>query len=181
MRSSLCSTRQASNQTDTKPRSWARRRISPLFHGESIVTDYQRRSAMDSRKHSWNSHLSSHARDENYQSGLRSPTSTRSLIDPSSTLSSNRSISPERFEIDPYRPATAHVRPRRVCFGMGRAERHLARALRPPCRSAWLKSRRDRPKRTCLPRIRDPKLRRKTIGCLISGAVLAVALSICKL
>lgn len=182
MRSSLPSISQASNQTDIKPRSWAHRLVTSLFHGESIVTNRQRSSAMDSRKHNWASHLSSHTRYEHYHSGLRSPTSTRSLIDPSSTpLSNNRPISSERFGFHPHRPPTAHVHPRGYYFRTGRAERHLARALRPPYRPAWLNSRRERPKRTCLSRIGDSKLRRKIIGCLVSGTALAVVLSICTL
>ena len=172
-------------RSHSTPRFWARRRYSSFFHGESVVTSTRTRSSAHTQKLSIRSQHSSHAQDRQPTSGLRSPTSTRSLIDPCSPPSSTvRSISPdtfERFRRDFHRPALAHVRPQRTPSGANRAERHLARAIfRSQCRQASFETVQVKGGRKCLPTIRSPKIRRKVLGCLVSGGILAVILTICK-
>lgn len=171
------------SRSNTNPRSWARRRYSSFFHGDSVVAG-SRTASVHTRKASRSAQRSSRVQSEQHGSGLRSPTSTRSLIDPTSSPNSTaRSISPdtfERFRRDSNRPALAYVRPSRTSGELDRAERHLARAIvRTRRRQAWPCSVKEKVKRRCLPNIRNPKIRRKIIGCLVSGGILAVMLTIC--
>lgn len=50
-------------------------------------------------------------------------------------------------------------------------------------RRAWRKPRKveKRSRRLCFPSVRNPKIRRKVIGCLISGSTLVLVLTICTL
>jgi hypothetical protein len=118
------------------------------------------------------------------QSGLRSPTSTRSLIDPSaSPASSAGSISPDAigpFQMHTNPPSIAYVR-RQSFSSEARVERHLTRALsHPRRRRSWEGSRLQRRKWTCLPGIGDPKRRKKAIGSLVSGTILGIMISTCE-
>lgn len=167
-------------------RSWVRRRYSSFFHGDSVVTRVQKTNSAQTRKPGIFPQRSSRIQNEQQAPGLRSPTSTRSLIDPSSSpMSTTRSVSPaifERFRRDSIRPAMAHLRPERTSGGLDRAERHLPRAIvRSHRRQHWSGQVHEKGKRRCLPNIRNPKIRSKLIGFLISGGGLAAMLTICML
>lgn len=175
---------EASFQGDAPSHSWVQRRISSIFYGEPDIPNARTRPSPRVQKSSVHRHPSP-TPNSSPQSGQRSPTSIRSLIDPSaSPISSAGSISPDDFgtlQMHTNPPSVAYTRPRSVDSG-ARAERHLSRALSSPRRRRARRS--SRPARrhwTCLPNIRNPKHRRKAIGCLVSGAILTVMLSTCKL
>lgn len=175
---------QVMSRSNSSPRSWARRRYSSFFHGDSVVTGVKKGNSAHTRKASLTLQRFSRSRNEEQVPGLRSPTSTRSLIDPiSSPISTTRSISPdtfERFRRDSNRPVMAHVRPERASSEPDRAERLLARStVRSRQRQALLGSSQEKGDRRCLPNIRNPKIRSKLIGFLISGGSLAAMLTIC--
>lgn len=177
---------QVMSRSDMSPRSWARRRYSSFFHGDSVVTGVRKTNSAHTRKAGITLHRPSPTRNEQQATGLRSPTSTRSLIDPSSSpVSTTRSISPntfERFRRDSNRPVMAHLRPGWTSGELDRAERNTARAIvRPRRRITCPGLAQEKGKRRCLPNIRNPKIRSKLIGCLISGGCLAMMLTICKL
>ncbi len=166
------------------PRSWAQRRYSSFFHGESVVTSARSGTSSHTRKPSTTSQRSCRMRTEGSASVLRSHMSTRSLIDPSaSPTSTYRPISPDTFEHLQRRttpPPLAHFRPQRTSSELHRAERHLVRAIdRTRRRQARHCSREQKGKRTCLPNIRNPEIRVKIFGSLISATTLAILFIIC--
>lgn len=172
--------------------SWARRRYSSFFHGESVVTDTPSTYSQTSpRKSSKISHRSFRARVEESNPTLRSPTSTRSLIDPvSPTLTTYSPITSDEFaqfqQPDHHNPPPlAHTRPQRTSGDLRRAERHLERAID---RSRRRQGRRrtnavnkagKKGKRKCFPAVRNPKIRRKLFGSLISAIILSILFIIC--
>lgn len=175
---------EATIRGDNPSNSWVHRQISSIFHGEPYVLSARTRSSPRVQKFSAHRHLSP-TPNSNPQAGQRSPTSVRSLIDPSaSPISSAGSIPRNDFgtvQMHTNPPSVAYTRPRSGDSG-ARAERHLSRALsNPHRRRARRGSRRSRRHWTCLPNIRNPKHRRKAIGCLVTGAILTVMLSTCKL
>lgn len=172
--------------------SWARRRYSSFFHGESVVTDTPSTYSQTSpRKSNKISHRSFRARVEESNPTLRSPTSTRSLIDPvSPTLTTYSPITSDEFaqfqQPDHHNPPpVAHTRPQRTSGDLRRAERHLERAID---RSRRRQGRRrtnavnkagKKGKRKCFPAVRNPKIRRKLFGSLISAIILSILFIIC--
>lgn len=172
--------------------SWARRRYSSFFHGESVVTDTPSTYSQTSpRKSNKISHRSFRARIEESNPTLRSPTSTRSLIDPvSPTLTTYSPITSDEFaqfqQPDHHNPPPlAHTRPQRTSGDLRRAERHLERAID---RSRRRQGRRrtntvnkagKKGKRKCFPAVRNPKIRRKLFGSLISAIILSILFIIC--
>lgn len=175
---------EASNRGDAPSHSWVHRQIFSIFHGEPYILNARTRSSPRVHKSSVHRHPSP-TPNSSPQSGQRSPTSVRSMIDPSASPISSAGSMPRndfgtlQMHTDP--PSVAYTRPRSSDSG-ARAERHLSRALSGPHRRrARRGSRRSRRHWTCLPNIRNPKHRRKAIGCLVSGAILVVMLSTCKL
>ena len=172
--------------------SWARRRYSSFFHGESVVADspstYSRTSPRNSNK---TGHRSFRARIEESNPTLRSPTSTRSLIDTvSPPLATYSPITSDEFAQFQQRdrhnlPPLAHTRPQRTSGELRRAERHLERAID---RSRRRQGRRrtntvnkagKKGKRKCFPAVLNPKIRRKLFGSLISAMILSILFIIC--
>lgn len=179
----FCSERQVVDRGSSASRSWARHRLSSFFHGESIVSSVRKTS--HTRKNSSRSASSSQPQSEQHVLGLRSPTSTRSLIDPgASPISSTRSISPDTFEHlrrTSQHPVGAHCGLEREHTGNTRAERHLSRALSNPRRPRPLICARKKKRRwACFPTIDNPDIRTRAVGCVISGGTLVILLSICK-
>lgn len=175
---------EADMRGDAPSHSWVHRQVSSIFHGEPYILSARTRSSSRVQKSSVHRHPSP-TPNSSPQSGQRSPTSIRSMIDPSaSPISSAGSISPNdlgTLQMHTNPPSVAYTRPRSVDSGV-RAERHLARALSSSRRRrARRGSRPSRRHWICLPNIRNPKERRKAIGCLVTGAILAVMLSTCKL
>lgn len=143
------------------------------------------------RRSNKTSHYSFRARIEESNPILRSPTSTRSLIDPVSPplttyspITSDESAQFQRRD-QPNPPPLAHTRPRRTSGDLRRAERHLERAID---RSRRRQGRRrmntvnkagKTRKRKCFPAVRNPKIRRKIFGSLISAMILSILLIIC--
>lgn len=175
---------EASIRGDAPSHSWVHRQISSIFHGEAYILSARTRSSPRVQKSSIRRHPSP-TPNSSPHSGQRSPTSVRSMIDPSaSPISSAGSLPRNDFgtlQMHTNPPSVAYTRPRSSNSG-ARAERHLSRALsNPHRRRARRGSRRSRRHWTCLPNIRNPKHRRKAIGCLVTGTILTVMLSTCKL
>ena len=159
-------------------------RFSAFFHGTSVVTDRTNPPAQQSRKSSRHgsltflprldmSHLSSNAPI------LRSPTSTRSLIDPNSTpASSARPLSTARFELftpNSASPAQAHlISPR---FDRMIEPFTRRKTIRPRPGPRWQP--RHSSGRICFPFMRQRDMRTKVFHCLVSGFILAVTLIVC--
>ena len=166
----------------------SRNRFSAFFHGTSVLTDRTGRPSQHGRKlfrvgspfvlpRLDMSHL-----DVSAAPSHRSPTSTRSLIDPSSTPASSASplsistfdrspgISPLSAQAHLLSPRTYDVEPEPV------TRRKTARRVRPGPR--W------RPRhsngRVCFPFMRKRGMRGKVFYCVLSGAILAISLIICK-
>ena len=173
---------------------WARQRYSSFFHGESVVAITRPSTSFRTspRKSNKTSRCSFRARIEESNPTLRSPTSTRSLIDPvSPPLTTYSPITSDEFapfqrRDHPNPPPLAHTRSRRTSGDLRRAERHLERALD---RSRRRQGRRrtntvnkagKTRKRKCFPAVRSPKIRRKIFGSLISAMILSILLIICK-
>lgn len=180
----FCLDSQVANGATSTSRSWARHRLSSFFHGESVVCNI--RKAPHTRKNSSSSESSSQPGNDQQILGLRSPTSTRSLIDPSaSPISSTRSIFPATFESygrTSQHTAGAHRGLQREYTGTARAERHLSRALsNPRCPRPLLYARKEKRRWTCFPKVENPGIRNRVVGCVISGGSLVILLSVCKL
>ena len=175
---------EATSRGTSTSRSWARHRLSSFFHGDSIITNVRKGS--HTRKAGSTSERSSQRQSGQNVSGLRSPTSTRSLIDPSaSPISGTRSISPATFERvrrNSQRPVATHHRPQEEATGVARAERHLSRALSHPGHvRPLIYARKEKRRWTCFPKVYNPEVRRRAIGCVLSGGILVILLSICRL
>jgi hypothetical protein len=175
----------ASTRADAPPYSWVHRGLFSSSHGDSIVSNAGSRSFPRIKKSRWMPQNSLATTNSTAQPRLRSPTSTRSLIDLSaSPIISARSLSPDAFgrlQMHNTPPSVAHVRPGSICSG-ARAEQHLSRALRAPRRRRTRRgSRPQRAKWICLANISNPKHRRKAVGSLVSGSILGVMLSTCEL
>ena len=172
--------------------SWARRRYSSFFHGESVMTGNPSTASRTSpRKSNQTFRRSFRARIEESNPTLRSPTSTRSLIDPvSPPLTTYSPITSDAFaqlqQHGPHNPLpSAHTRPQRTSGELRRAERHLERTID---RSRRRQGRRrmdiaNKPgkkgKRKLFPAVRNPKIRRKLFGSLISALLLTILFIIC--
>lgn len=183
----LCPESQAISRPSSVSRSWAYNQLYSLFHGESVVKSV--RKGTRNRKISNSSGSSSEyfyqPQNEHLAPGLRSPTSTRSLIDPSaSPISSSRSTFPATFgrvRGTSQRSITARYGLHRESTGTVRAERHLSRVLsRPQHPRPLILTRPARKRSVCIPRIDDPILRKRAFGTIISGGILAILLSLCK-
>ena len=161
-------------------RSRAQSRFSAFFHGRSVITP----SPIPARKAVPTTPIRTPIFDRYHTSvpRSRSPTSTRSLIDPSSSpLRCDESLPSEVFP------------------GFERASRRLNTSLIPtsrlpaddrdPARTAgysqhgraWRRPKKveKEARHLCFPRIRNPRIRRKVIGCLVSGIILVLVLTIC--
>lgn len=172
-----------SAQGDVDPHSWLHRRLSSIFSGESNILSASGRSFRLQKSNGISLHESSTS-NRVPQAGLRSPTSTRSIIDPSaSPFTSAGSISPDAFrplQMHTNPPSVAYDRPRTTSSG-ARAERHLSRALAGSHRHSTRRGLRpQRRKWVWMPHIRNAKHRSNAIGALVSGVILMVMLSICE-
>ena len=150
-------------------------KISIWFHGRSVVGNEKRRATK-----TWlNMNPGATSRihmDLPRTSGLPSPSSTRSLIDPSSSPNLGSD------------PATSNVL-NRMCEEEPMPhltrrydeEEHVAmtNSYRTRTRLALSRPRR-KPPRGWFPRTKSRKLKRKAIGCLISGGLLTAVSTICK-
>ncbi|KAL9128475.1 MAG: hypothetical protein Q9217_002853 [Psora testacea] len=152
--------------------------MSAWFHGESVIGDSNdEKRPRDLRKVSQHRQPAgtARARLENYSPGLRSPTSTRSLIDPE--------YSPRNFSrpltYDPFADrAPSHGSYVRLAFASPTAIKHPPKKQIKPCRYR-VRSNHDikLTLRTCLPHTTNPRIRQKTIGTLVSGTLLMIVLT----
>lgn len=154
--------------------------FSAFFHGHSVITT----SNAHPRKDDPTAPVRTPIYDRYHTDAARSrsPTSTRSLIDPSSSpLSYAESLPSEAlpgFERGAGRSEMAHIPPSRLPAEdqhPGRAG-DLSRHRRARRKS---KKAEKETRRLCFPGVRNPKIRRKVVGCLISGSLLVTVLTIC--
>ena len=154
-------------------------RLSTWFHGESVMDGHDRRPRARSRGPASEKDIevlpTSRFQLENHTSGLRSPSSTRSIIDPiqspvsfSRPLHSDGSRSFSDFQEDCTHPAFGS--PTLIEPPKTRKRGHHGRAL---------KNSRKAPRHTFF-RSQDPQVRRKSIGTLLTGTLLVVVLTTCK-
>lgn len=161
----------------------AQSRFSAFFHGDSIVTKERYRTPQVGLKAANTYHPQAHIA-RNYLRGdsvmARSPTSTRSLIDPISSPVSS-SGSPHTEELWHYRGAffrpvsTLGAAPRVMTDIRGGAQdRDTTWEERPSL------TRKPQPKRGCFSAIEDRRVKHKIVGSLVSGSLLVLLLTICK-
>lgn len=172
----------------TLPQQVPRNRFSAFFHGTSVLTDRTGRPSQHGHKPFRGSPPSvlprldmSHL-DMSAAPSQRSPTSTRSLIDPSSTPASSASpfsvasfdrspgISPLSAQAHLLSPRTYDLEPEPII------RRKTARRVRHAPR--WQP--RHSSGRVCFPFMRKKGMRGKVFYCILSGSILAISLIICK-
>lgn len=181
----LCQESQTISRASATSRSWAYNQLYSLFHGESVIRSVRKGTRNRKISSSSSSGCFYQPQNEHYAPGLRSPTSTRSLIDPSaSPIGSSRSIFPATFgrvRGTSQRSITARYGLHSETTGIARAERHLSRVLSCPQHPRPLiLTRHARKRSVCIPKIDDPILRKRAFGTVISGGILAILLSLCR-
>ena len=174
----------------TSHRSAIRSRLSTFFHGQSIVGHGPIASSSHTRKIA-RLRLEQSSRNRDYTAylnagtpGLRSPTSTRSLIDPASSSTYTTSPVPsETFgHFPPYDHGARLAYPPSIYPVAGTERRDLTvsdvYAQRPETR--W----RQRPRKRLLrylPQKIERTVRKKIISSIVFGGILAAILSTCTL
>ena len=159
-------------------------RFSAWFHGRSVIGDERSRSSHRTPK-TWRSREQSVHRDglasPSNVSGLRSPSSTRSIIDPTSSpnIGSDHADRSVLNRINGERPLVMRARSytqeqRTIAVEDTRIRTRLA--LSRPRKKPGIARERGR----YSPRIADRRVKRKAIGCLVSGGLLAIVLTTCK-
>ena len=175
-----------------------RDRAQSFFHGTSELERVPTSSSNASRKSLAprlglqvfsSTQLDIPALNTDVPAASRSPTSTRSLIDPaSSPVGPARPITPQTFErlqTTPASPAPAYrCSPER---GATAEEDDLVRLMTVERHSRRRRHHRRTSRRgeatrrnRCFPAVKDRAVRKKIISCLISGFLLAVILTLCK-
>ena len=172
------------NHSKLRSSSHGHKRFSAWFHGRSVVGSEGSQSLRRSPKgRQVNNRSTSPNASMGYSafSGIRSPSSTRSIIDPSSSPNiGSDSSSPSLFSRT-WREGT------RSSDSLTYDGHHNLRASEGTRIRTRLALSRPKPKpkgnkqqALCFPHIQNRKLKRKVIGCLVSGALLTVVLTTCK-
>jgi len=158
-------------------------RFSAWFHGRSVVGSEQ----SDNLEHiskAWRTRGRSQSPERRTALGLRpdhrSPSSTRSMIDP--TSSPNIGTEPAqpnasyRYSMSPLPLITGTRYEEEEMVGVsGRTRLRTRLALSRPKKKTSLKKQ----GRGCFPGVQDRKIKRKIIGTLVSGIALCVILTTC--
>ena len=157
--------------------------MSAWFHGESVMgkRDEEKRPQglrKVTRQQEHKPVSTARARYENYSPGLRSPSSTRSLVDPGhSTVNFSRPLT-----YDPFIETAPSNRPY-----MHPAFASPATFQHPPDKARTAPGHLVKPKqdfkaqpRSYLPRTKDPRIKQKEVGTFISGTLLMVILTTCQ-
>lgn len=159
-------------------------RFSAWFHGHSIIGADRSRPFHRAPKTCQNrrrSEFRNGSGDLTSISGLRSPSSTRSIIDP--TSSPNLGSDPATTDVLNRIHTQAAVTieglrsvEERIMGVTGDTRTRTRLALSRPRKNPGAKKQRRR----CYPEFRNRNVKRKAIGCLASGIMLAVILTICE-
>ncbi|KAL8805761.1 MAG: hypothetical protein Q9182_001794 [Xanthomendoza sp. 2 TL-2023] len=159
----------------------AQHRISPFFHGHSVLTKERYKSPLIRPKAAHPGHSIGTPEVIDLRAGgrvSRSRTSTRSLIDPiSSPISSPGS--PHREELWHYRGA--YFRPVPTLAPAPRHERRIdshGQTVAGTRQGGPSLPRKHDNRRSCLPNTKDRRIKYKVIGSVISGTLLALFLAI---
>ena len=168
----------------TEPMGRTKSRISAWFHGQSVVGNERPRPSQRATKTSRSTDLYAFPKigtDNRAASGLRSPSSTRSMIDPSSSpCVASGPAYPSVFHCmrqeERRQPEVTRYDEDDI-LGIGRNPRTRTRLALIRPRS---KRRSRKPSRGCSPSSQKYKLRSESVGCLISGGLLISTLTTCK-
>ena len=166
-----------------EPMGRTKSRLSAWFHGRSVVGNERSQLSQHAIK-TWRNTgrytASEMEIDLPATSGLRSPSSTRSIIDPSSSPNVGSGPAyPSVFRCvrrEETRPLEVTRYEDEILGIAGNPRTRTRLALSRP-RS---KPRNNKPSRVCFPRVQNPQLKSKAVGCLISGGLLISTLTTCK-
>ena len=157
-------------------------RLSSWFHGCSVIGNERPRCYHRSPK-TWRRIGLSTSLDEPLRnssvSGLRSPSSTRSIIDPSSSPNVGTGTAAPIIISHISRHGSAPLESARydeewAMRDVGTTRTRLALSM--PKR----KPKATKARHQCLPGIQSRQVKRKAIGCLVSGGLLAIILTACE-
>lgn len=157
-------------------------RLSAWFHGHSVIGDDRSRASRASKFQRSRGRSTSRDRSTNLTnvSGLRSPSSTRSIIDPTSSPIIGSDPGGSGFLDRIHREEAPRIGGTRYddenmtgVTGDSRTRTRLA--LSRPRRKAA-----NTPRRRCFPSFKNDKVKRKAIGCLVSGVLLGITLTTCR-
>lgn len=163
-------------------------RLSSFLHGESVMDQFRKVPAgrgkvsyaypqkVHTARHEFGHYQS---QSETHPPISRSPSSTRSIIDPlHSPINFSRPMTNEILEsVDSHNPEYVHpafTSPDVQEKGRSSRPRRKAKHGR---RKAELTS--NPHPRTCFPQIMDRHIRQKMLGCLLSGTLLTIVLTTC--
>ena len=158
-------------------------RLSAWFHGHSVIGDDRSRASRASKFQRSRGRHTSHDRSTNPTSvsGLRSPSSTRSIIDPTSSPVVGSDSGDSGFHDRMHREEAVQI------GGTRYDDENIAGVTSDNGTRTPLVSNRTRrkvaantPRRRCFPSLKNNKLKRKAIGCLVSGGLLAIILTTCR-
>ena len=165
------------------PQAQIHSRLSAWFHGHSVLGDDRSRASRAPKFQRSRGRATSRDRSTNPTnvSGLRSPSSTRSIIDPTSSpiVGSDPGDSGVLGRI--HREEALRIGGTRYddeniigATSDGRTTTRLAlsRSRKKPSANT--------PRRWCFPSFRNNQVKRKAIGCLVSGVLLAIILTTCR-
>lgn len=158
-------------------------RFSTWFHGRSVVGSERSHHLVSSPKE-WRTRGRSESPERRAALGLRtehrSPSSTRSIIDPTSSPNiGSEPVQPNSFDrsnMNLVSPIAATRCVEEDAIGVsGRIRVQTRLALSRPRRETTLKKQ----GRGCFPSVQDRRIKRKIIGTLVSGIALCVILTTC--
>ena len=165
------------------PEAQTHSRFSAWFHGHSVIGDERSRASRASKFQRSRGRSTTHDRSANPASvsGVRSPSSTRSIIDPTSSPIVGSDPQDSGFLDRIHREEAMRIGGTRyddenVVGATGnsgtRSRLILSRSRRKTAANA--------PRRRCFPSFKNNKVKRKAIGCIVSGGLLAIILTTCR-
>jgi len=155
-------------------------RLSAWLHGTSVLNNGRGRSTNHNPKASRTStycyHQTPRRRSRDRTTGLRPVASTRGVIDPVHSPTTGA------WPVPPRGQEMRH--PNRPLSPLDAYQTRMLKEMGYPAPNTRDRRRKTseghrKSNRTCFPRIKDPKIRRKAIGCLFFGNILAIILTIC--
>ena len=165
------------------PQAQVHSRLSAWFHGHSIIGDDRSWASRAAKFQRSRGRSTSHDRSTNPTrvSGLRSPSSTRSIIDPTSSPIVGSDPGGSGFLDRIHREEALQIGGTRyddenIAGVTGESGTRTRLVLSRPRRKAAATT----PRRRCFPSFKNNKVKRKAIGCLVSGGLLAIILTTCK-
>lgn len=162
-----------------EPMDRTKSRLSAWFHGRSVVGKERSQPSKRATKTWRRTGLYASPEigtDLPTASGLRSPSSTRSIIDPSSSPNVGSGATGCMPQEEPMRLDFTRYDEDEIVGIAGNPRTRTRLALSRPRR----KPQNNKPSRECFPCVQNHKLRSKAVGCLVSGGLLLSTLTTCK-